>query len=103
MESEIKDLDTQEQDNKVTLKYPIKTKNIKEEDIEITELTFGPIKAKVFKDMPRGSFGTEEDGIAPGALTPLIASSAGISIKDAEKIDFRDIAAITEKLTPFLA
>jgi len=89
---------------KIKLKYPILIpKTVDRPEQELSELNLADrMQAKHAKLIPDECF----DGgkISPTKFIPIIASMAGIAVKEAEELDFVDLVNIVGGIvTPFLS
>lgn len=85
------------------LKYPLKEKNEKGQDIEITEVTIHRMKAKHLKLIPKRIYETKggrkkNDAIDPELLFPLIASLTGLEEEQLDEIDMIDLLPIIDEV-----
>ena len=69
-------------------------------DVNVSELTFGRLKAKHLKALPQNFMATGGN-LEPQDVIPLIASLAGIPLESAEEIDMDDLLKIATKLESF--
>ena len=89
---------------KVTLKFPIVTKEEGKPDSEIRELTIGRLKAKHMKLMPESAFLPDGEAVLnPTELLPLIGALCSLSEEQTGEIDVVDLKGISAALTDFLA
>jgi hypothetical protein len=88
----------------VDLKYPIPTGEQGEGE-PITQLTFGRVKAKHLKSMPKEMMEAAAAGgmvnVTVTDMIPVIASLAGLTDEQADEIDMEDLPQISEVVADF--
>lgn len=83
----------------IQLKHSIPYKTDQGQEMQISTLTMGRMKAKHLKHFPKEFFKEGgADDISPYALLPLIASVCGISNESAGEIDVEDINQVADAL-----
>ena len=86
----------------VKLDYPIPAIG---DQPEISELTFGRLKAKHFKKLPQRMMEQAADGeevnITAAEMVPVIGALAGITEEQADEIDLEDVDKIAAVIMDF--